>query len=684
MQLLPEVLAPVGSREALEAAVRSGADAVYLGLKEFSARRNAENFTLTELKDACEYCHIRGVSVYLTLNIMLRENELEYALDLLKSAAKAGIDAVILQDLGFARLVKSAIPDLPLHASTQMSVHSPSALHPLKKLGFSRVVIAREMSLCSVEEICKGAKALDLEIEMFVHGALCMSVSGQCLMSAILGGRSGNRGLCAGPCRLPFSVENGTGYDLSLKDLSLYKHIDKLKSIGVASLKIEGRMKRPEYVAAATVACRQAVDNGFVKKELSETLKNVFSRSGFTDGYLTEKLGREMFGIRTKEDVTSSPATFSTLHELYRNERQSIPLFAKATIKQNEEITLSISDTKHEVSLKGDIPVLAQKKPCDKQAVINNLSKLGGTPYFIKEIEVNIDNNLYISASALNSLRRAAIDELNSLRKAPFEYTFSDADFSSKKYSGKKPRTIIARFESCTQIPEDLSSLEGIMLPLEKELPDTLPKGVLLIADIPRGIFSEEYIKNRLSLFKKRGFTHAYATNIASLEIARELNFEIIGGHSLNIANNGTLTVLKDFGISSAVVSPELPLSEISAMPSPVKKGIFAYGRLPLMLTRNCPVKNGTVCKDCNKDNVITDRKGISFPVRCRAGFSEIYNSTVIWLGDRLDEIRDIDFLLLYFTDESKEDISTIIYKYKNGGNPPSEYTRGLYYRNLL
>ena len=281
----PEVLAPAGSMEALEAAVRSGADAVYLGAQEMNARRNAENFGEQQLKNAISYCHIRGVKVYLTLNILISNNELAHALEIVRSAYRFGIDAVIVQDLGLARLIHTAFPELQLHASTQMTVMSESALYDLKEIGFSRVVAAREMNAYELKRLCDTARQLDMTVEVFVHGALCMSVSGQCLMSAILGGRSGNRGLCAGPCRLPFEAPNGTGYDLSLKDLSLLPHIDKLAEMGVASLKIEGRMKRPEYVAAATASARQAVDKKEIPDLLKSSLSNVFSRSGFTDGY---------------------------------------------------------------------------------------------------------------------------------------------------------------------------------------------------------------------------------------------------------------------------------------------------------------------------------------------------------------------------------------------------------------
>ena len=280
-----EILAPVGGTESLIAAVRAGADAVYLGAEEFNARRNAQNFNDNDLKQAIEYCRLNSVKCYLTLNTLIKDTEMQNALQLVNRVWQYGIDAVIVQDIGLALEIHRLFPNLALHASTQMSVHSPSALLPLKQMGFKRVVVAREMSGAELKEFCKAAKALDIEVEVFVHGALCMCLSGQCYFSAYLGGRSANRGLCAGTCRLPFMAKGGTGYDLSLKDLSLIPYLGELEKMGVTSFKIEGRMKRPEYVATAVAAAKQMVQNGTVDDEIDRLLEKVFSRDGFTDGY---------------------------------------------------------------------------------------------------------------------------------------------------------------------------------------------------------------------------------------------------------------------------------------------------------------------------------------------------------------------------------------------------------------
>ena len=316
-----EILAPAGNMDSLIAGVRCGADAVYLGGKELSARRNAANFTDEELEEAVRYCHARGVKVYLTLNTLASDSEMNIALGIIERACEINADALILQDLGIAKLAREAAPSMPLHASTQMSVHTLSGLFELAEMGFRRAVLARELSRSELLEL---AEKSPIDLEVFVHGALCMSVSGQCYLSSVLGARSGNRGLCAQPCRLPFLAPGGVRHALSLKDLSLVESLTELEDLGITSFKIEGRMKRPEYVAAAVTACRASLD-GEYSGELMNQLQSVFSRSGFTNGYYFSKLGNDMFGIRSKEDVVSAKNVLSDLEKLYGKEKQIVP-----------------------------------------------------------------------------------------------------------------------------------------------------------------------------------------------------------------------------------------------------------------------------------------------------------------------------------------------------------------------
>ena len=676
-----EILSPVGNNEMLIAAVRSGADAVYFGAKDFSARRNAENFGNFELQKAIEYCHIRGVKAYLTLNILIKDEEFSNAVALARDAYNFGIDGVIVQDLGLASVIHKLLPKLSLHASTQMSVHTPAALYLLKEMGFTQVVAAREMSFNDLKELCKTANELDMVVEVFVHGALCMSVSGQCLLSAYLGSRSGNRGLCAGPCRLPFKAENGTGYDLSLKDLSLVENIRDLYNIGVRSFKIEGRMKRPEYVAAATKACKEALYNGVIDYELSKTLQNVFSRSGFTNGYLENKLGRDMFGIRTKDDVVSADKAFPVLHEIYRNERQSVAVDLKFTAKAEQETELTLTDGENTVSVKGSVPDFAQNKAADEESVFKNLNKFGGTPYYLKNSEIILDNGLFLRAGELNELRRNAV-ELLSEKRAECKRSSVDIIFGNDKPAQITQRalSLCVRLENADQIPDDLSGVSAVILPLENDFPKI--DGVKCIAEIPRGIISEQAIIKRLEKFKQNGVDTALCGNLSALKIAKDCGFKVMADTGLNVYNSYTAKQVANMGCVAAVLSNEMLLTDAVSLSSPIYKGIVSYGNIPLMLFKNCPIKNGKSCSECDKKGVLTDRKGIEFPVRCRMGYSELLNSVPIWLADK--QIKNIDFQILYFTNEDKNRVAEVISAYKNGYEPDCKYTRGLFFRGVI
>jgi len=677
-----EVLAPVGSMESLFAAVRTGADAVYFGAKEFSARRNAENFTAEEMAEAVKYCKKSGVKTYLTLNISIKDNEMDEALRVAENAYNCGIDGLILCDLGLSKIIKNRFPEIEIHASTQFSVNSPSALYFLKEMGFSRVVPAREMSKEELISLCKTAKELDMEVEVFVHGALCMCLSGQCLLSSVLGARSGNRGLCAGPCRLPFSVNGGTGYDLSLKDLSLFGHISELEEMGVCSLKIEGRMKRPEYIACAVSCCRQAVDKGFIDKDLDEASKSVFSRSGFTDGYFTGKIGKEMFGIRTKDDVQKSKEIFGFIHELYRNERQVRPIFAKLFVKENQRIKLETSCDGNTVTLFGEIPQKAQSKAVTKEDLIKPLSQFGGSTYFAENIDIELDGGLFVPVSEIKNLRRQAVEKLDELFMVIPKRRTENYTFEAEERQYEKPK-IYAEFLSQNQLPKDLSGIDTIIFPISS-LPEKLPENVRIAVSLPRFIFSESQLAKKLKSAKERGINIALCGNLSAVILAQNEGFEIIGDIGLNVFNEKSAKVLSDKNIGEITVSAELSLKNISSLKTVSKKGIFAYGRLPLMCFRNCPNKNGTTCDKCNKNGKITDRLSIEFPIRCRDGYSEMFNSKPIYLADRLDELKNIDYFILSFFDETREEVEKIVAEYNGKGGKTADYTRGLYYKEVL
>lgn len=679
----PEVLSPVGNLEMLTAAVRSGADAVYLGLDSFNARRNAENFTADSLAEAVAFCHIRGVKVYLALNIIISDDEMKSAIEKTVEAAKCGIDGVITADIGFVNVLHKVLPTLPIHASTQMTVHSPSAIKPLREMGFSRVVVSREMSKTELIEFCGEAKAQEMEVEVFVHGALCMSMSGQCLLSAMLGGRSGNRGLCAGPCRLPFAADNGNGYDLSLKDLSLIPYLNELKDMGVASLKIEGRMKRPEYVAAATAACRQMLDKGYVDVEINSALERVFSRSGFTDGYYTGRLGKNMFGIRTKDDVIAADTVFASLHELYRNDRRSVALYGGAEIKENLPIKLTVNDGKNTVTVFGNLPEKAINRPMDATSVSEKLNKTGGTPYFFESLGIDMDEGLVVRVSELNALRREVLDRLSELRAKPREIT---PDFSAVLRNNITNKAtdikIVIRLDSIEQLTEKAKSCELIVLPIDTDMNKTTNVSNIAV-ELPRGISNEAYILKRLEAFREKGIKTAFCSTLAATELAKRVGMKTVSDFGFNIYNSESASYHGKQGAVAAVLSPELLLTDAKEIKGDIPKGLITYGRLPLMLTRNCPVKNGLTCSDCKRGQGLTDRKETQFPIRCRNGYSELLNSKVIWLADRKNELDGIDFQVLYFTDESPERVDEVIAAYQNGTSPDCDFTRGLYYRGV-
>lgn len=677
----PEVLAPVGNAEMLYAAVRAGADAVYLGLDAFNARRNAENFTLESLREAARYCHVRGVKVYLTFNIIIGDTELKEAMELCIGAADAGIDAVIATDIGFVKLLREAVPSLPIHASTQMTVHSPAALKRIKEMGFDRVVVSREMNREELTEFCDEAKKLGIEVEVFVHGALCMCISGQCLLSAMLGGRSGNRGLCAGPCRLPFGCDGGTGYDLSLKDQSLIPYLGELWDMGVASLKIEGRMKRPEYVAAAVTACRQMLDEGKVSPELDNALESVFSRSGFTDGYYTDKLGRDMFGIRTKDDVKASNDVMSSLHELYRNEYQRIPLLADIKIVANEKIKLSLSDWTNYVTVKGSVPEKAVSRSLEEETVREKISKTGGTPYYIENINIELEDELSVRVSELNELRRNAIEELEKLRSEAVSREKNKITYPQRKKPENKEITTIIRIETPEQLTDAVKESKLIVVPAEKDAGKFSLSGSDFAVDMPRGIFSEEVMLEKLKAWKKNGAKAAFCGTLSAIELAKEAGLKVICDFGLSIYNSASAEYFNE--ASAMVLSPELLLVDAVRINSDAPKGIISYGKLPLMITRNCPLGNGKGCAECESGGELIDRKETKFKVRCRNGCSELLNSRPIWIADRKEEMKGLDFEVIYFTDESAYRVNEVISAYKRMSEPDCEYTRGLYFRGV-
>ncbi|MDO5124048.1 MAG: U32 family peptidase [Eubacteriales bacterium] len=683
----PEILAPAGGMDSLTAAVRSGADAVYLGATCFSARSSAQNFSEDELKSAVDYCHLHGAKAYLTLNTLIFDSEMNSALNLAFTAYNTGIDALIIQDLGLADILRKELPDLPLHASTQMSVHSPEGAKFLRDLGFKRVVLSREMTL---EEIKAVKDACPIELEIFVHGALCMSVSGQCYFSAMLGGRSGNRGKCAQPCRLPFKLAGGSDYALSLKDNSLVDHLDKLAEIGVHSLKIEGRMKRPEYVASTVKACREKLDFGFITDGTKKALEGVFSRTGFTDGYLTGHRGYDMFGYRRKEDVVS--ATDKLLCEIensYRKELSHIPVDLTFTAKLSEKPTLVITCGEHKIALQSEtLTEKALNRPLSREKIREQLSKTGGTPYLVNSITIDTDRDISLPVSVLNELRRNALSRLSTERckthrteKKPPEYTVG------KAYTPEKSLSKRARFND-SDIPDCFKDFELCFVPLftkEQELKRLVDEGFSLGVEIPRGLFSrEEKVKNALKTAKELGITHALVGNLGGINPAKDLGFTLHGDFGLNILNTAAIDFLEETGFADTTLSLEISEPQAKKLSGKLPRGLVTYGYLPLMLTRNCPGNTRNEgCKSCNRRKILQDRKGMSFIFTCDGNCTEILNSAVLFLGDKLETLSFADFHMLRFSVENSVEKVENSRKYSSEHLISGSFTRGLLTRGV-
>ena len=500
----------------------------------------------------------------------------------------------------------------------------------------------------------------------------------------MLGGRSGNRGLCAQPCRLPFCVDGGTGHDLSLKDLSLLQDIEKIKNIGVKSLKIEGRMKRPEYVAAATAACRAVLYKAEKAQLLSEMLGNVFSRSGFTNGYFAEKTGKEMFGIRTSDNVQMTASALNSTHELYRSERNSVKISAKLLIKESKQSKLELSDGEHIVSIVGKVPQKANKTPVTEQSCKAQLSKLGSTCYVLDNCLCDIDDGLILTASQLNSMRREAVEKLDAMRASLKDIKLCEAQYTPLASQIKNKKDVIARFRSPDQIPQNLDAISAISLPLESNFELIRDLKFKKIIDIPRGMLGQEQnILNRLKKAKECGFSEALCGNLSAFTLCKQAGLVSIADFGMNIYNSDSLAAVSDIGASAAVLSFENSMDAINMFGTQLPRGIIAYGRLPLMIFRNCPGKNGKGCEKCSGITSITDRKNIKFMISCRGNFSELYNSRPVYVLDRLSEFKNLDFIVLYFTDESKSQCEKIIAAAVTCKIPHGEYTRGLYYRTV-
>ena len=684
-----EILAPVGNEEMLRAAVFSGADAVYLGFSGFNARTSANNFNADTLKDAVAFCHARGVAVHVALNTTVYGGELPALEQAIRAVAASGADAVICQDLAVATLIGKIAPQLPRHGSTQMSVHSLQGALELKELGFTRVVLARELSMPEVEHITKHC---GIETECFVHGALCMCVSGQCYMSAFLGGRSGNRGSCAGPCRLPFEAnalpegKPGRLHHLSLKDNSVIDKLDKLQALGVASAKIEGRLRTPEYVAAAVSACLAGREGRAYDRDL---LKNAFSRSGFTSGYLDGKIDGTMFGVRSEADAEQTKKTLPMLRELYRRERSRVPVKMKLEIEEGgEKLTVTDADGSKAFAYGDAEPQPARTDPTE--SLHRSLAKTGGTPFAVEDQDITVEMDggpWFIPGGAVNELRREALDALLKKREVLRPWPTTEEHVPALPLRTLPPhRTLRARFESWEQVPERaLDGIEYFILPIAQA--DRVPREwrAKTLLELPRVMFGklEEDTARRIAATQDAGFAGYEVSNIAHLRLCRGLPMS--GSFGLNITNQLAAQFYADNGLGSMLILPEVKDSDISTIAPthngrPVPTGVLVYGHMPLMITRACPLQNIHDCAHCDQTGVLTDRKAKKFPVRCGMGVRTIYNPVPIYMGDKPGALT-VDYGVAYFTLESREEAAAILDNIRVHAPFEGDFTRGLYFK---
>ena len=640
------MLAPAGSPLALEAAIEGGADAVYLGGSAFNARMNAHNFGGDALRSAVLHAHSYGVKVYLTLNTLITDREIKSLLTAAEEAAEAGVDALITADLGAAAAIHRCIPTMELHASTQMSGHNASMARELAALGFSRMVIARETP---AGELARAVQDSPIEIEAFVHGALCVSHSGQCLFSSLVGGRSGNRGECAQPCRLPYGGNKTNTYPLSLKDLSLAPHVPFLIASGISSFKIEGRMKSPEYVRDTVRIWRRLLDEkrGATGEEMRE-LAEIFSRGGFTDGYYREAIGRSMLGVRSENDKTASRQLTP-----FTGIEKKIPLTFSATLTGNEPIRLTVSDGAREITVTGDVPEAALNAPLSHQTLERNLSKLGGTPYTVEHFEAHVEEGLMLPISRINELRRNAIAKWEAERPASKKHErLPYAPLSPKE---KRAPLRSAVFYSPRQItPTAESYFDRIYLPIDQESPRA--NGVLL----PAVLFEKDLptLSLRLAELKQKGVEYALVGNLGHLQAVREAGLSPVGDFRLNITNRETVCRLEQLGILSAVLSPELTLPQARDVGG--NTALTVYGRIPLMTLEKCVIREIADCKTCGANKaVLCDRMGAKFPVlREWEHRNVVYNSLPTCMSDKQDTLKNAKLSAWHFifsTEEPRE-----------------------------
>lgn len=691
-----ELLSPAGSPEAVIAAVQNGADAIYMGLGNFNARRGAKNFTDEEFERSMRYCRIRGCKVYVTLNTLVNDREIAQAVESARLASELGADGIIIQDLGLAYAIRQALPDIPLHASTQMSIHNLAGVEAAAEMGMTRAVLARELSLEQIKFITQHAS---IETEVFVHGALCFCQSGQCYMSALIGRRSGNRGMCAQPCRMQYSLGGRMDdYPMSLKDNCLVDRLRELEDAGVACLKIEGRMKRPEYTAIVTKIYSKALkEHRQPSDEEMETLEKAFSRQGFTQGYFNGDK-KDMFGRREEPDKDTEKLFTLARKGYSEGELRRVPVHFYTVAEKGMPVkAIAFDDDGNRAAAMGGVPEKARGQGLTATYITEQMFKTGGTPYNCVENRAQADPGLYLPASEINDLRRRLVSELSEQRAKP---PIRRVGKLPEKPKGKLPTgdpAMIFQVLTEEQLSPELAALKPkylyVPLTLMAEKLDLLrpfaEQGTIPVAVLPRVIADNEAaaVYDMLSRMFDQGVNEALVGNLGHAMLAKKAGMKLRGDFGLNTFNSLSMEVIRQAGFISATASFELRLSQIRDMIKPLDTELIIYGRIPLMVSDQCIIRHSAGRCNCQTPGQMADRMGSVFPVVKEFGCRNvIYNAHKLYLADKAEDVYAAGAwgLRMMFTTEGMRECVEVAKGYMGLSDyKPNVLTRGLYYRGV-
>ncbi|MBQ6427345.1 MAG: U32 family peptidase [Oscillospiraceae bacterium] len=691
-----ELLSPAGSPEAVIAAVQNGADAVYLGFGDFNARRSAHNFTPDEFEKAVRYCRLRNCKVYVTLNTLVNDREMTAAVNAARMASEKGADAILVQDFGLAKVLRRTVPDIPLHASTQMSIHNLAGAEAAAQLGMTRVVLARELSLEEIRFISKHCSA---ETEVFVHGALCFCHSGQCYMSAMIGRRSGNRGMCAQPCRMQYSLGGRMDdYPLSLKDNCLANRLQALEEAGVACVKIEGRMKRPEYTGIVTgVYSKLLKEKRNPTPDEMELLARTFSRQGFTQGYLDGDKS-DMFGIKAEPDEEIDSLYADARKAYSTGEVRRVPIHFYSLVEKGERAkAIAFDDNGNRAAAFGPVPERAKRQGVTANYIIEQMYKTGGTPFTVVENQAKADEGLFLPAAEINELRRKLISELSEKRMTPPQRRSFAMPVAPEDRGRRGEPEAIFQITTAEQLTPELAALKphflyapaAVMAENYSSVFPFLTGGTTPVAVLPRVITDDETeeIFSTLEKLHEYGVNQALIGNIGHVALAKQAGMEVRGDFGLNAFNSQTLDVLRAAGFLSATASFELRIQQIRDMQKPLDTEMIIYGRLPVMVSDQCIIRQSSGRCNCQVPGQLADRTGSVFPVMKEFGCRNvIYNAHKLFLADRRDELLSAGLwgMRLLFTTESARECVEVAKAYLGMTDyQPNMLTRGLYYRGV-